>query len=148
MRKTLREMGRTFLLFAGLVLAFVLIAFVLYPAIGLLPSILIGLAVLFSSVRAYTMGYRYLCSNCGTMFKVPLTVDFLTQSGIGKNADGTYYTFKRLTCPSCGKVSKAVVIRRRLVDEVAAQADEAAPAAEPPAPPRRPQRKKGGKRRR
>ena len=35
----------------------------------------------------------------------------------GKNPDGTYYSYKTLTCPNCGKRTKARVVKR--VDRVA-----------------------------
>ncbi|HMK92772.1 MAG TPA: hypothetical protein VK576_07220, partial [Thermoleophilia bacterium] len=38
-------------------------------------------------------------------------------SGIGKNADGTYHTWKSLTCPSCGKRTRAVAVRVDTIDQ-------------------------------
>ena len=32
--------------------------------------------------------------------------------GVGKNPDGTYYSYKNLTCPYCGKQSKARLVKR------------------------------------
>ena len=55
--------------------------------------------------------YRYRCANCGHEFKPPLLVNYLTFSGMGRNPDGTYHTWKSLTCPSCGKRTRAVGIR-------------------------------------
>ena len=46
-------------------------------------------------------------------------VNFFTTSSVGKNSDGTYYSYKTLTCPNCGKRSKARVVKR--VDRQAAQ---------------------------
>ena len=33
-------------------------------------------------------------------------------SSMGKNPDGTYYSAKKLTCPRCGKVSKAKLLKK------------------------------------
>jgi len=43
----------------------------------------------------------------------------LHASSVGKNPDGTYYSYKTLTCPHCGKSSKARVLKR--VDAQAAK---------------------------
>ena len=36
----------------------------------------------------------------------------LHRVAVGKNPDGTYYSYKTLTCPQCGKSSKARVLKR------------------------------------
>ena len=126
---------------AGLVFAFILIMLFIYPRYGWLYAGLLMLIVTFMVVRAYSMGYRYICANCGTVFRVPVPVDFLTFSGMGKNPDGTYHTWKSLTCPSCGQRTKAVAVKVRYDESDPAAADRyrsrgagdgpAAPAARP-----------------
>jgi predicted RNA-binding Zn-ribbon protein involved in translation (DUF1610 family) len=54
----------------------------------------------------------YLCGKCGKAFQVPTTVNFFTASSVAKNPDGTYYSYKNLTCPHCGKQSKARLVKR------------------------------------
>jgi predicted RNA-binding Zn-ribbon protein involved in translation (DUF1610 family) len=70
-------------------------------------------------VRLMTARTGYQCANCGNVFQVPTTVNFFTTSSMGKNPDGTYYSAKKLTCPRCGKVTKARVLKR--VDAQAAK---------------------------
>ena len=130
---------------AGLVFAFILIMVIIYPRYGWLYAGLLMFVVILMVVRAYSMGYRYMCANCGNVFKVPLTVDFLTFSGMGKNPDGTYYTWKSLTCPRCGKRSRAVAVRVEAVRR--SEAEGGAAAAPAPASARPPQRRGGRKRR-
>ena len=102
---------------AGLVFCFLVIVIAIEPRYGWPFSLLLMLIVTIMLVRVYSMGYRYRCANCGAVFKVPLAVDFLTFSGIGKNSDGTYHTWKSLTCPSCGRRTRAVAVRVETVDE-------------------------------
>jgi len=67
-----------------------------------------GLWVFVSLVSTKT-GYR--CAHCGHNFQVPTTVNFFTPSHMGKNDDGTFYSYKKLTCPHCHKVSKARLMK-------------------------------------
>jgi DNA-directed RNA polymerase subunit RPC12/RpoP len=112
----------------GLVFSFILITVFIYPRLGLIPSLLLGLVVTVTVVRAYSLGHSYRCANCGHVFRVPLMVDFFTASGIGKNPDGTYHNWKSLTCPECGERSRAVSVRRAPGDE--STRDGAAPGDE------------------
>jgi hypothetical protein len=142
----LGDVLRRVLVGAGLVFAFVLIMLIIYPRYGWLYAGLLMLIVTIMLVRTYSMGYRYVCAHCGKVFKVPLPVDFLTFSGMGKNPDGTYHTWKSLTCPHCGQRTRAVAVRA----EAVAGTDEAGgPPTSPstPARPRPPQRRGGRKRR-
>ena len=96
-------------IFVGVVLFSIL---VMYPWKGLLPTVILILLGLWMYVglASRTSGYR--CGKCGKAFQVPTTVNFFTQSAIGKNPDGTYYSYKSLTCPHCGQMSKARVVKR------------------------------------
>jgi len=107
----LRDVLRRLLIALGFAVAFAMVTLFIYPRYGLAFSLLIMLLLAVMLVRAYAMGYRYRCGNCGHMFKVPLLVDFLTFSGMGKNPDGTYHTWKSLTCPSCGKRTRAIAVK-------------------------------------
>lgn len=115
-REPSRGTLRAVLVVSGFVFSFLLVVLFIYPALHLLPSILIMVAITFMLVRAYSVGYKYRCGNCGKSFHVPLMVDFLTPSGVGKNPDGTFHSWKSLTCPHCGERSHALVLRRALGD--------------------------------
>ncbi|MGD0998528.1 MAG: zinc ribbon domain-containing protein [Thermoleophilia bacterium] len=106
-----RDVLRRLLVVVGFAVAFAMVIMLIYPHYGLAFSLLIMLVLAVFLVRAYSMGYRYRCAGCGHRFKVPLLVDFLTFSGMGRNPDGTYHTWKSLTCPSCGRRTRAVAVR-------------------------------------
>jgi hypothetical protein len=107
----LRDVLRRLLVVFGFVVAFAVVGLFIYPHYGLAFSLLMMLVLSVFLVRAYAMGYRYRCASCGHKFKVPLLVDFLTFSGMGRNPDGTYHTWKSLTCPSCGKRTRAIAVK-------------------------------------
>jgi len=111
------DVVRRLLVGGGFVFSFLLVVILVMPRYGWLFSLFVLFVVTIMLVRAYSMGYRYKCANCGTVFKVPLAVDFLTFSGMGKNPDGTYHTWKSLTCPSCGQRTRAVAVRVESVDQ-------------------------------
>lgn len=97
----------------GLFVAVILVAIlVLYPWKGFLPTFLLIMAGLWMLVALMTAKSGYVCAECGKAFQVPTTVNFFTTSNIGKNPDGTYYSYKALTCPHCGKRSKARLVKR------------------------------------
>jgi len=116
-RPRFTDVVRRLLVFGGFAISCFLIFAIIAPKYGWLFSVFVLFVVTIMLVRAYSMGYRYKCANCGTVFKVPLAVDFLTFSGIGKNRDGTYHTWKSLTCPSCGRRTRAVAVRVETVDQ-------------------------------
>ena len=104
----------------GLFIAIVVVAVVLiYPWRGFLPTFLLIVAGLwmYISLVSRTSGYR--CASCGRAFQVPTTVNFFTMSGVGKNPDGTYYSYKQLTCPYCRKNTKARLVKRAELDQKA-----------------------------
>ena len=111
MNLRLRDVLRRVLVIFGFAVAFAMVILLVYPKYGLAFSLLIMLVLMVFLVRAYAMGYRYRCASCGHVFKVPLLVDFLTFSGMGRNRDGTYHTWKSLTCPSCGRRTRAVAVK-------------------------------------
>jgi len=115
-RPGLSSVLRKLLVVGGFAFALLTVILIIYPWGGLLPSVLVMLATTIMLVRAYSLGYRYRCGACGKGFRVPLVVDVLTMSGIGKNPDGTYYNWKSLTCPHCGERSKAVVVLSPVAD--------------------------------
>jgi hypothetical protein len=108
-----RDVLRRVLVVAGFGVAFAFVMLFIYPHYGWPYSLLIMLLLSFLLVRAYATGYRYRCAHCGNVFKVPLLVDYLTFSGMGRNPDGTYHTWKSLTCPSCGRRSKCIAVKVR-----------------------------------
>lgn len=115
-RPGLSSVLRKLLIVAGFAFSVVMVVLFIFPLGGWWLSVLVMLATTFMLVRAYSLGYRYRCANCGRGFRVPLLVDMFTMSAIGKNPDGTYFNWKSLTCPHCGKVSKAVVVRSPVAD--------------------------------
>ena len=96
-------------IFVGVVLLAIL---VVYPWKGWLPTIILILAGLWMYISLVSRKSGYRCANCGKAFQVPTTVNFFTMSGVGKNPDGTYYSYKSLTCPYCGQMSKARLVKR------------------------------------
>lgn len=151
MNLRLRDVLRRVLVIFGFAVAFAMVMLLVRPKYGLAFSILIMLVLAVFLVRAYSMGYRYRCAGCGHVFKVPLLVDFLTFSGMGRNRDGTYHTWKSLTCPSCGRRTRAVVVRADSSESADPGGSPASPAdgaaRSPAGKPRGPQRRGGRKRR-
>jgi DNA-directed RNA polymerase subunit RPC12/RpoP len=96
-------------LFVGVVVFALL---VLYPWKGFLPTFILIVAGLWMYISLVSRKSGYLCAKCGKAFQVPTTVNFFTASAVGKNPDGTYYSYKNLTCPYCGKQSKARLVKR------------------------------------
>ena len=85
---------------------------VICPWRGFLPTFLLIIAGLWMYIGLVSRSSGYLCEKCGKPFQVPTTVNFFTTSSIGKNQDGTYYSYKTLTCPNCGMRTKARVVKR------------------------------------
>ena len=139
-------LGRIFTA-VGFAIAFVLVALLIYPKYGLGFSLLIMLLLSIMLVRAFSRTYVYRCANCGHKFKPPMLVHYLTFSGMGRNPDGTYHTWKSLTCPSCGKRTRAVGIRQQFGDAqpepYESRPDDASRQSRPK--PRMPQRRGGRK---
>jgi hypothetical protein len=97
----------------GLFVAIALFAIlVIYPWRGLLPTLLLLLAGLWMYISLVSRKSGYVCASCGKAFQVPTTINFFTTSSVGKNPDGTYYSYKKLTCPYCGKSTKARLVKR------------------------------------
>ena len=86
--------------------------FVVYPSRGVFWAFALMLfaAWLFVSLMARSSAYR--CGSCGKIFQVPTTINFVTPSHMAKNPDGTYYNYKALPCPHCGKKTQARVVKR------------------------------------
>jgi DNA-directed RNA polymerase subunit RPC12/RpoP len=131
----------------GFAVAFVMVTLFIYPRYGLGFALLIMLLLTIMLVRAFSRTYVYRCANCGHKFKPPMLVHYLTFSGMGRNPDGTYHTWKSLTCPSCGKRTRAVGIRQQVgeaqPEPYESRPDDASRQARPKA--RTPQRR-GGRR--
>lgn len=148
----LSDVLRRVLVVLGFAVAFVVVILFIYPHYGLPFSVFIMLLLTLMLVRAYAMGYRYRCARCDHEFKVPLLVDFLTFSGMGRNPDGTYHTWKSLTCPSCGRRTRAVAVKVAPGEAGApGRLYESRPGergAPPPADKARGPQRRGGRRRR
>ncbi len=101
----------------GFGVAFAFVVLFIYPRWGLAFTVLVMLILTLMLVRAFSRTYSYRCRNCGHAFRAPTIVNLLTLSGVGRNPDGTYHTWKSLTCPSCGKRTKAVALKMAPTDQ-------------------------------
>jgi DNA-directed RNA polymerase subunit RPC12/RpoP len=110
-RASFREVVGRLLTALGFAVAFAMVILFIYPRYGLAFSVFIMLLLSVMLVRAFSRTYSYRCANCGHEFKPPLLVQYLTFSGMARNPDGTYHTWKSLTCPSCGKRTRAVGVK-------------------------------------
>jgi DNA-directed RNA polymerase subunit RPC12/RpoP len=86
--------------------------FVVYPWRGFLTTFIIIVASLWMYISLVSRSTGYRCGNCGKPFQVPTTVNFFSASNVGKNPDGTYYSYKTLTCPYCHQRTKARLVKR------------------------------------
>jgi DNA-directed RNA polymerase subunit RPC12/RpoP len=89
---------------------------VIYPWRGFLATFLVIIVTIWTYVSFGARKSGYRCAKCGRVFQVPTAVNFFTMSAMGKNPDGTYYSYKELTCPHCHKRSKARVVKRAELD--------------------------------
>jgi hypothetical protein len=95
-----------------LFLAVILFAItVIEPRRGMFWTILIIMAGLWMFISLMSQKGGYKCGSCGRTFQVPTIVNFFTVSQMGKNEDGTYFSYKKLTCPHCHKTSKARLMK-------------------------------------
>ena len=85
---------------------------VIYPSRGLLPTVLLLIVSLWTYLALVSRESGYLCGSCGKVFHVPTATNFFSTSSVGKNPDGTYYSYKNLTCPHCRQKSKARLVKR------------------------------------
>ena len=85
---------------------------VIYPSRGVYPTLMMVLFSLWVYVRLMSARTGYRCAKCGKVFQVSTMVNFFTMSSMGKNRDGTYFSAKNLTCPHCGKRTKARLVKR------------------------------------
>lgn len=97
-----------FLLFTAVV---VFAITVIEPRRGVFWTVLFILGGLWMLVALMSAKTGYKCGNCGRSFQVPTTVNFFTVSQVGKDDDGTYYSYKNLTCPYCRKRSRARLMK-------------------------------------
>jgi hypothetical protein len=144
-----REMMGRILTALGFAVAFAMVTLFIYPRYGLAFSLFIMFVLTIMLVRAFSRGYLYRCLNCGHLFKAPLLVHFLTLSGMGRNPDGTYHTWKSLTCPSCGKRTRAVAVKAQPGEAAATTPYESRAGVRPAATRDKPraQQRRGGRKR-
>ncbi len=122
-----REMMGRILTALGFAVAFAMVTLFIYPRYGTAFSLFVMFVLTIMLVRAFSRGYLYRCLNCGNQFKAPFLVHYLTFSGMGRNPDGTWNTWKSLTCPSCGKRTRAVAVKARPGQAAAATPYESRP---------------------
>ncbi len=82
------------------------------PHRGVAWTIVLVIASLWMYLALVSRDRGYVCAKCHKPFQVPTAVNFFTTSSVGKNPDGTYYSYKTLTCPSCGARTKARLVKR------------------------------------
>ena len=85
---------------------------VIYPWKGFPYTLLLIVLGLWLYISLVSRRSGYLCEKCGKPFQVATAVNFFTTSSVGKNPDGTYYSYKKLTCPHCGNSTKARLVKR------------------------------------
>lgn len=95
---------------------------VVYPWRGWFPTALLIFASIWMLVTIRSRADGFLCANCGRVFQGPTVVNFFTPSGVARNRDGTYYGWKSLTCPHCGRRTKAKVIKKVDMEKLKARA--------------------------
>ncbi len=95
-----------------LVAVFAFAVLVIEPARGWFFAIMVMLAGVWVSVALTTRRSGYKCATCGKVFQVPVTVNFVTPAHMAKRRDGTYYSYKNLTCPHCHQRSKARLMQK------------------------------------
>jgi hypothetical protein len=107
-----RDYVRTIGLVVSLVIGVVFALLVLRSRAGTVVTVIFLVAFFWFMTSLFSRASGYRCASCKRVFRVPTTVNFFTPSGVAKNADGTYYAWKSLTCPHCGKRTKARVLKR------------------------------------
>jgi hypothetical protein len=107
-RDALRSLGIT----AVFVLFILLIDLWVKPKHGLLYSILLGVLMLYTVVAFNSRAYGFRCSKCKHQYQVNGFSNFFSPTSVGKNDNGTYYAYKWLVCPKCGRRAKAIVLRK------------------------------------
>ncbi len=103
-----RHIAAVLLLAGGIIFAFT----VLRDRTPTFFLILFFLALFWAITSMFSRNYGYQCQKCKKVFRVPTTVNYFTPSGVGKNPDGTYYSWKSLTCPHCGARTKAKTLKK------------------------------------
>ena len=96
----------------ALVAVFAFAVQVVQPARGWFFAVMVMLAGIWISVATMTRRSGYRCRKCGHVFQVPVLVNFVTLAHMAKEADGTYYSYKTLTCPRCKQRTKARLMQR------------------------------------
>ena len=107
-----RDWLQAFIRVALVMMALVVALAVVRPRYGWLLTVVFVAVSLLTLVRWHSRTYGFRCASCGHDFQVPTTVNFFTPSGVAKNPDGTFYGWKALTCPRCGKRSRAKVLKK------------------------------------
>jgi len=85
---------------------------VIEPRRGALWAILFVVGGSWIMAGLFLRQNAYRCGKCKRVFRPPASVNFVTPSAMGKNPDGTYYSYKTLTCPHCGARGKARVVTK------------------------------------
>lgn len=95
-----------------LVALFAFAVFVIQPSRGWVWAVIVMLAGVWTLLAFSTRRSGYKCGHCGRVFQIPVNVNFVTQSHVAKNPDGTYFNYKNLTCPRCHHKTKARLMQR------------------------------------
>jgi len=103
---------RTFLQVAFFAAMVLFAIFVIEPRRGYIWAVLFVVGGSWIMAGLFLRQNAYRCGNCKRVFRPPTSVNFVTPSAVGRNRDGTYYSYKTLTCPYCGTRGKARVVTK------------------------------------
>lgn len=82
------------------------------PHKGTAYAIVVIFLLVYAVVAWFSRGYGYRCTSCKHEFQVSPMKNFFSMSSVGKRKDGTYYAYKWMVCPKCGKRTKALVLKK------------------------------------
>ena len=103
---------RTMLQFAFFVVIVCFAIFYIEPRRGFIWAVLFVLGGSWVMTSLFMRRNAFRCPKCKRLFQAPTAVNFVTPSAVAKNPDGTYYSYKTLTCPHCETRGKARVVTR------------------------------------
>ncbi len=86
--------------------------FVIEPRRGAFWAVLFVVGGSWIMTTLFLRQNAYRCESCKRLFRPPTVVNFVAPSAVGKKPDGTFYSYKTLTCPHCHTRGKARVVTR------------------------------------
>ena len=107
-----RDAARSLFIIALFVLVILAVNLWIRPKHGTAYSIILVILMFYMLVAFNSRAYGYRCTNCRHQYQLRPFLNFFTLNSVGKNPDGTYFAYKWLVCPKCGKRAKAIVLRK------------------------------------